>query len=89
MKKIGNLSVGKNGFDIGFENDFKRDLHGNYDLFVDIQNTSHNSDYTQCQFCHGTKRLCRDAAKCDHDGRDCDKNNNCGEYVESVCKHCV
>jgi hypothetical protein len=58
-------------------------------LETQLQNTSSNSEYKQCEYCHGTKLLCSGAGQCDHDGRDCNKNDNCGEYTPALCKYCT
>jgi hypothetical protein len=41
-----------------------------------------------CEYCHGTMILCSGADQCDYDGSECNVNDNCGEYIPSVCKHC-
>jgi len=55
---------------------------------ISAEITIHNSEYKQCEFCHGTTILCSGAGKCDWDGSDCNENSNCGEYRPSICKHC-
>jgi len=37
MKRIiGTLCVGKHGFTIDLSNDFKENLHGNYELYINV-----------------------------------------------------
>ena len=40
-----------------------------------------------CEFCHGEGLLCAGAGQCDHDGSECNGNNNCGEYTPVPCPH--
>ena len=44
MEKIGQLSIGKVGFDVGFNHYVMRNYHGNFDLYVNTY-TSDNNDY--------------------------------------------
>lgn len=45
-------------------------------------------NYKKCGYCRGTKVLCSSAGVCDHDGKSCNENNNCGEFAPTQCKHC-
>ncbi len=47
MKHIGQLSVGKEGFDISLNKFYTNGINGNFDLYADID-ASNDKDYAKC-----------------------------------------